>query len=187
MRMRAQRGFTLIEVIIVIAMMSILSAMAYYYLGNKGHRGQLRSAAAELVGHMNLARVGAIRDTRPWAIEFNPGGNSYEIFNDSGEDFAPEDPSDPVDWTDDDEILFRTANLPQNVRFGSSQGMLDGVPVDDGVSFGNNRIIFWPNGTCSESGTVYLTTVGGSTFAVTSFSATGRVRVRSNDGSGWSN
>lgn len=164
MRMRAQTGFTLIEVIIVIAMMSILSAMAYYYLGDKGQRGQLRSASAELVSNMNLARVRAISEARPYTIQFNPGGNSY-VLN-----------GGPTP---------RSANLPQNVRFGSNQGMLNGVAVGDGVSFDDDKITFHSNGTCSESGVVYLTGAGGLTFAVSSFSATGRISVQRNDGSGW--
>jgi hypothetical protein len=135
---------------------------------------------------MNLARIRAIRDGRPWAVQFNPGGNGYVVFSDSGEAYAPQDPADPIDWTDGDETIFRAISLPPKTFFGSSQGELNGVAIGDGVTLTNDRIVFLPNGTCSGSGTIYLTVASGATFAVTSLSATGNVKARSNYGSDWS-
>ena len=191
MKLRSQKGFTLIEVLIVITLISIMAAIAGYYLGNQGKKAQLKSAARDLVSNMNLARTGAIRDTRPWAIQFNPGGNSYVILRDSGEPFAPTDPADPVDWTDGDEISFRTVTLPENVSFGSNLAPVDTNAVGDGVTYANDRIVFNPNGTGSESGAVYFTvfndpSIANNSFAVSSLAATGRVKFWSNHGSGWS-
>ncbi|NOQ52474.1 MAG: prepilin-type N-terminal cleavage/methylation domain-containing protein [Desulfuromonadaceae bacterium] len=187
MRRPGQRGFTLLEVIIVISMMSIMMMTAYYYMGNKGDKAQLKSVARDLTSNMNLARTRAIRDTRPWAIQFNPGANSYVVISDSGEPYAPEDPADPVTWGDGDDTVFRTITLPQNVSFGSNQGELNAVAIGDGVSYPNDRIVFNPNGTSSDTGTVYLTVPSGITFAVSTLAATGRIKIWHNYGSGWSN
>lgn len=179
-------GFTLIELIVVIALASILMVAAAYYMGNRGENGLLKSAAADLANNMNLARSRAIRDTRPWAIQFTLNPDTYLLLNDSGEAFAPTDPADPIDWLDGDETTFRTVDLPPQVTFGSSQGELDGVPVGDGISYPDNRIVFNPNGTCSGAGTVYLTVASGRTYAVTTLASTGRIKLQSNFGSGWS-
>jgi len=188
MRTLDQKAFTLLEVIVTMGMMAIILVTAYYYMGNQGKNSQLRNAAAELTGNMNLARNMAVRDTRPWAIQFNPGGNSYVVFSNPGEPYAPTDPADPVDWTDGDETTYRSVTLPGGISFGSGHGTLTNPSdsVGDGVSYTDNRIVFFPNGICSGDGSIYLTTTDGYTFAVTTLSATGNVRVQSNNGSGWS-
>lgn len=186
MRQHNQKGFTLLEVIVTVTTMSILLLTSYYYMGDQGEKGQLRSAAADLTSNLSLARTRAIRDTRPWAVQFDPGGNSYIVYSAAGEAFAPEDPADPIDWTDGDETTFRSISLPNTTTFGSNQGVLNAVAIGDGVSYPNDRIVFNPNGTCSASGTIYLTVPSGSTFAVTSLAATGQIKIWSNHGSSWS-
>lgn len=181
-----ENGFTLLEVIVVTAIMAILATTAYFTMGGKSDSARLKAAAADLVSNINLARTSAIRDTRPWAIQFSPGGNSYLVLNNCGEDYAPEDPTDPVDWTDGDETTYRSVTLPPNISFGSNQGPFDATAVGDGVTHTNNRQVFEPNGTSIGSGAVYLTTTSGKTYAIQSIGVTGMPRVWTNFGSGWS-
>ncbi|MEJ2200710.1 MAG: GspH/FimT family pseudopilin [Desulfuromonadaceae bacterium] len=141
MKTRKPHGFTLLEVIIVIAMMSIMLGTAYFYLGDHGDNGRLKSAAADLTGHMNFARTRAIRDGRPWALQFNPGTQNYLVLDDSGEPYGPEDPADPIDWTDGDETIMRSVNLSHSISFGSHQGELNGYAVADGVTYTSDRIV----------------------------------------------
>ena len=181
-----EKGFTLLEAIIAISIVSILIASAGFSLSGRSASAQLKSAAADLTGHLNLARISAVRDTRPWAVVFEAASNSYRLLSNSGEDFAPEDPADPVDWSDGDETLYRTVTLAKGISFNSEHGSYDGNPVDDGITHSDNRIIFNPNGTCSANGTIYLSTAGGKTYVITTHYATGQIRIHSNDGSGWS-
>jgi len=179
-----QNGFTLIELIVVIALAAVLIGIAFFYMGSTGENSRLRAAAADLASDMTLARISAIRDTTPWAIRFDPNNNFYVILNSPGEIF--QDPADPIDWNDGDETSLRTVNLPKRIEFGSNQGELKGVAVGDGVSFANELIVFNPNGTCSGAGTVYLTAANGRTYAITSLASTGRLKLWQNFGSGWS-
>jgi prepilin-type N-terminal cleavage/methylation domain-containing protein len=175
------KGVTLVEMIIVIGIMAITLGTAYFMMGGQDARARLKSDARDLAGYMKLARTGAIRDGRPWAIQFDTSNRRYRIYRDSGEAVGSEN------WADGDETVYRTVNLAIGVDFGSAQGPYSTTVTlpDDGVSFSADRVVFNRNGT-SESGTVYLTVAGGETFAVGSLSTTGRVKVWSNYGSGWS-
>ncbi len=174
------RGVTLIETLIVMSIMAITMPVAYFMMGGRDARAQLKSNSRDIASYMKLARTGAIRDSRPWAIQFDPGNQRYQIYNNSGEAVGAED------WSDGDESVYRTVNLPERVDFGSAQGKRPDASTDplDGVSFSANRVVFNRNGT-SESGTVYLMATGGETFAVSSLSFTGRVKIWANYGSGW--
>lgn len=175
------RGMTLIETLIVISIMAVTMSIAYFMMGGKNTRARLKTESRDIASYMKLARTGAIRDSRPWAIDFDQANRRYLIYNDSGEALGSED------WTDGDESVYRTVNLDDRVSYGSSQGMRPGgasLP-GDGISFAGNRVVFNRNGT-SMSGTVYLNGTNGETFAVSSLSTTGRVKLWSNYGSGWS-
>ncbi len=176
------KGFTLIESLIVISIMAITLSMAYFMMGGKDARAQLKSNARDIASHMKLARTGAIRDSRPWAIQFDPANGRYLIYKDSGETVGSEN------WSDGDEIVYRTVDLNSRVSYGTDQGMRPGgtsLP-GDGISFSADRVVFNRNGT-SESGTVYLKSDAGDTFAISSLSTTGRVKIWRNYGGGWSN
>lgn len=176
-----EKGVTLIETLIVISIMAVTMATAYFMLGGKDTRAKLKTESRDIASHMKLARTGAIRDSRPWAIQFDPANRRYLIYNDSGESVGSED------WSDGDETVYRTVNLPERVEFGSAQGKRPDATSEpvDGVSFSADRVVFNRNGT-SESGTVYLKTDADDTFAISSLSTTGRIKLWANYGSGWS-
>lgn len=174
------RGVTLLETLIVLALMSILMGAAFFYMGNRGARAQLKSDARDMVSTMKLARTGAIRDSKPWALRFDTVNRRYVVYSDSGEDVGVED------WSDGDETVYRTIRLSASVVYGSRQGKrpdATSLPAD-GVSFTGDQVVFNPNGT-SQSGTVYLSVPDGATMAAGSLSTTGRVKIWSNYGSGW--
>ncbi|MDY0212981.1 MAG: GspH/FimT family pseudopilin [Desulfuromonadaceae bacterium] len=176
-----QAGFTLIEVIVVTAILGILMTIVVTTIGNRGPRTRLKSDARDLVSHMQLARVNAIRDTLSWAIEFDPDNRRYQIFSqEKGTRGAK------IEWLPAEKTLYRTVALSNAVQFGTQQGVPDGswVTPPNGVSFTANRVVFNPNGT-SKSGTVYLSVPSGETFAISSLSTTGRVKTWFNYGDDW--
>lgn len=176
------KGFTLLEVLIVLSLTIIMLGTAYYYMGNRGAKAQLKSDARDLASNFNLARVGAIRDSRPWAVSFDTANRRYLLYSDSGEAAGSES------WNDGNETVFRTVQLSTLVFYGSQSGMRPGatsLPAS-GVSFTSNRVVFNPNGT-SQMGTVYVTVPDGATMAVGTQSTTGLVRIWTNLSGTWSN
>jgi type II secretion system protein H len=177
---KRQAGVTLIELIIVIAIIGIILGIAITTIGNRSPVAQLKSDARDIVSNMQLARVNAIRDTRPWAIQFDTDNQRYLIYSNSGEEWKSED------WTDGDENVFRNVMLNRRVNFGTNKGARPGgtMPANGSITYSANRVVFNPNGT-SESGTVYLTIGSGETIAISSLSTTGRIKVWENFGNAW--
>ena len=62
---RANRGFTLIELMITIAIITIMSGMAIGFSGTWRRRTQMREVARELYNGANRARAEAISPVGP--------------------------------------------------------------------------------------------------------------------------
>lgn len=82
--MRNQSGFTLIELIVTVAIVAILTGISVpnYISWLPGHR--LRSAVDDLNSAYQLARLQAVRENVSAAVLFDAGSSSVEVFVDDG-------------------------------------------------------------------------------------------------------
>lgn len=82
--MRKESGFTLIELITVVAIVAIVTAIAIpNYIGwLPGHR--LRAAIDDLNSAYQLARLQAIRENASASVLFDAGGGTVQVFVDDG-------------------------------------------------------------------------------------------------------
>lgn len=173
-------GFTLLEVIVTIALIGIAAAIAAIALGQWLPSYRLKGAARDLFNNLHYAQSQAITENRPWAVTFDASAPQGYVVVSSG-------PDNTLGTADD--IETRPVSLEiygSGVVFGYQAGVeiVDGATaVTDAVDFAGDQAVFNTNGT-STGGYVYLTGNANRTYAVGTF-ASGVVRMKRWNGSSW--
>ena len=178
--MNGKRGLTIIELVVVMCILGVMVLIAIPNIGRWLPRYRLRSAARDVASNIQLARLGAIKDNREWAVIFDTNSQSYRIISNRGPDGNWDTPDDVGYKGDVSPWPLSTKNLRDypTVRFGDSGHgpRPDGGDVGDGVTFGQDRAEFNPAGT-STAGTVYLQNNRNGALAISVSSSTGIVRM----------
>lgn len=133
--MRAQSGFTLMEVIIVIALIATVSVITIPNIVGMMPDYRLKSAAHDLFSNFQKAKLEAVKRNINTAIRFTASG--YTVFVDSAQDFkydGGEDVVAAVKWSDYTDVSVNLANFSFDT--GSGQSCIafrpDGIPTDAG-------------------------------------------------------
>ena len=84
--MGKQSGFTIVEIIIVIAVLGIMAAIGVPNFLNWLPKYRLQSAARDLYSNLYLAKISAIKNNTSWAIVFNVDANTYQVCSGKGPD-----------------------------------------------------------------------------------------------------
>jgi len=83
--MKAGKGFTLVELMTVIALMAVLSTIAVPNLVGVLPRQRLGGSAREVLSVLHFAKMAAIKENADVVVNFNPGGSDCLVFVDDGE------------------------------------------------------------------------------------------------------
>jgi len=130
-----QRGFSLVELMVVGAVILILSSAVVPTLASAVPGYRLRSAARQLCSHLRVSRSLAVKKNQKIAVRFNTKAKCYSI------------------------DTLGTFNLAPGINFGHGRATRPAgtkFPAD-GISFNGNRIVFNPRGLISSnSGYIYL-------------------------------
>lgn len=79
MKFKGQKGFSLVEVMITVAILVILLAIAVPNFQRFAINSDLRTAARDIAGDFFIHKERAIAENRQYRITFNVGTNSYTI------------------------------------------------------------------------------------------------------------
>jgi prepilin-type N-terminal cleavage/methylation domain-containing protein len=138
-------GFTLIDMVVVVALIGIISAISIPTMVNSMNAMRLGQSAREVEREIQMARQRAVSKVRPIRIRFNcPAVGQYRITELIGSTSAPAaadnstNRCDPVAYPPaGDNNMFTRPNFDGPVKY-----------LDREVSFGATQTIeFWPDGT----------------------------------------
>jgi prepilin-type N-terminal cleavage/methylation domain-containing protein len=77
--MQKQAGFSLIEMIVVIAIMAIIMTIAIPNFFGWGPEKRLEGAASDIQGALHTARLGALKENSTAAVDFDIDDESYTV------------------------------------------------------------------------------------------------------------
>ena len=151
---RQKEGFTIFELLVVIAVIAVVSAIVTPQIIGWRNSAKLRGAVGNLKGDLEMAKTNAIKENNYVAVSF--ADNGYAVFVDLSNDRA----------LDDGEPVLRNRALPAGVAF-------DRLHPD--WTFPSNVTGFNSRGT-ADNGTVVLINTKGEQKNVV-ISTLGRIRV----------
>ena len=165
-----RRGYTLLEVLLVIAILVVLSAVAYPTMSAMYGDVRLKAAADDVRGSWTEARANAIEDGRAYRFSVEPGTGKYRVA-----------PDDPLFWdgsgggqADEDAAPphIQEGSLPKGIVFEAGTDL----PVEGNWS---TVAVFNPDGTCEHDIEIMLKEDDDSTPVVVRVRAmTGAISVR---------
>jgi type II secretion system protein H len=91
-----KKGFTIIELLVVLAIVGIIITLAVSSMANTIPHLRLNDSVGELVSRINLARSTAIARNKAYVVSFNKLENTYNIFMDDNENWQREDDEDTI-------------------------------------------------------------------------------------------
>jgi prepilin-type N-terminal cleavage/methylation domain-containing protein len=157
----ARGGFTLIEIMIVVAIMAIVMTMSVPLVYKVWHKAPMRKAVSDLVEVCSNARARAILRGTMTEVVFRSDDSSFGI---SGGGAAPStgvaQTVAPMSGTPSASGSGLSGTLPENVAIASLK--INGiryVPRTD-IDVHEARVRFYPNGTCDEMRLILLSDKG---------------------------
>ena len=175
--MRKHSGFTVVELLVVIALIGTIAAIAVPNFISWLPNYRLRSAADDLYSNFQIVKLGAIKNNNNWAIVFNEGADSYTLISDYG-------------GTNTTEKTVVLSSYKSGVGFGNGNATQD-IPVNGfpngmvSYTSPNDTAVFNPQGLTTTLGYVYLSNDQGAARAVGTPFLAGAIVSREWRGASW--
>jgi type II secretion system protein H len=138
----SDRAFTLIEIMIVVAIIGLIAAMGIPSLLQTLQKQGMRKAVSDVKDVLNTARSQAILQGRTKAVVFHPHDKKLEVADMAA---SESDTTESNVVAKAESGALTEATLPDNVDLA----MLD-INLMDFSGSDISRVRFFPNGTCDE-------------------------------------
>ncbi len=194
-RTRTVAGFTLVEMLMAMTLVGTAVGFSIESFRHFRETQSARAGAVQLVTVLNIAKSRAVSMNQVSVVDFSPGGLAtnqgfYEVFLDVNNNAVRD--SNEVALANLSDATNRNGmvgyQLPTSMYFDAPSGTLYGPlgagVTADGVTFTNNKVMFFPDGTAAEAGHFTLMDPEGRTYGVT-LTAGGAVRMYRWTGGVW--
>ena len=156
---RDKKGVTLIELLIVLAIIGIISIIGIPEYGRFIAKSKVRAATNNLLQNMRLARTMAIKENKPYLLTFDYVANVYRIGSDEDDNGSLLDAVDEYGGATPARVVNLQTEHGINVVPGSANFTImppngpNGIAIADALSFQFN-----PDGSADSNpnGTVYF-------------------------------
>jgi len=82
---KKENGFSIFDLMVAIAIIGVVSAASVPSLKQWSRNYNVQSSATDLYAHMQMAKLGAVKENKSWTIHFNSGVLlGYEVRNSAG-------------------------------------------------------------------------------------------------------
>jgi len=176
-------GFTLVEIMLSISILSILAAIAVPNMGIWIANFRLKSAVRELANNMQWTKITAIKENRDWIIIFNPPENY--LIQSSGNDGKIGTSDDPLPAKNISFIASKSG-VGYGKGLATKNATKSGGKIpDDYVSYSGNKLIFNAKGMVNKPGYVYFSNNIGTAYALGTRTLAGLVSIKKWTGNNW--
>jgi Tfp pilus assembly protein FimT len=159
---KKENGFSIVDLMIALAIASVISVAAIPSLKRWSRNYNVQSAAMDLYSHMQIAKLGAVKENKSWTINFNPGGLfGYQVRNNTGK-------------------IVKTVDFSK--KYSSEIQYTDPTATK---TYDDSSITFNPNG-LSETGYTYISNKSKSSYyRVGMLYSTGSIKIEKWNGTQW--
>lgn len=166
--MKCEKGFSLVELIITVAIIMTLGAMAILYTPNMLASYRVRGATRLIYSDMQMARLKAIKEGKEMAVEFFSAA-TYCVKIKTGANW---DPGCDIGGEDTLDVISKTVDISGEYS-GVSAGYICGGAAPD------KRVDFNPNGTagCTGNRVTISNTANTRTQSLCINTSTGNIRI----------
>lgn len=153
---RSLTGFTLVEMLVVLAVIAMLLAVSIPFTSGFGKGMRIKTAARGILGVLRVAKSNAITYRKKYAVVFDIENNEYWIEDSDGR------------------IFEKKYRLSGPVKFRLQQG----DEISDPVTFEDDKVIFYSTGAIEGGGgSVTITDRRGNSKTISILGSTGKITI----------